>query len=102
LTLTLVTAATAALSGCAKPAPAKAIQAPLTLSTATVTMRPLSGGLTASGNLVSREEAGVSSELAGYRISQVFADEGDWVKQGQPLVRLDDTLPAGAAGGGPG
>jgi HlyD family secretion protein len=80
------------LAACAKPPPPKTADAPLTLSTVEVALRPLTGGLTASGNLVSREEAGVSSELAGYRVSEVLVDEGDWVKKGQPLARLDDTL----------
>ena len=82
----------AGLAACTKPQPPKKAETPLTLSTVQVSMRPLTGGLTASGNLVSREEAGVSSELAGYRISEVLADEGDWVKKGQPLAKLDDTL----------
>ncbi len=55
-------------------------------------MRPLTAGLTATGVLVSREEAGVAAELSGYRIAQVFVDEGAEVKAGQPLARLDDTL----------
>ena len=55
-------------------------------------MRPLAEGLTASGLLVSREEAGVASELSGYRVAQVLVDEGAWVTAGQPLARLDDTL----------
>ncbi len=92
LALTAVFVAGAALSGCSKPKPPKIDAAPLTLTVAQVTVRPLSGGMTASGNLVSREEAGVASELAGYRVAQVFVDEGAWVKKGQPLVRLDDTL----------
>jgi len=81
-----------ALAGCSKPAPAAKTDAPITLTVARVAMRPLTGGLTASGNLVSREEAGVASELSGYRVAEVYVDEGDWVKQGQPLARLDDTL----------
>ena len=92
LALTLLLAGGGALSGCSKPAPAKTEAAPLTLTVADVAVRPLSGGLTASGNLVSREEAGVASELAGYRIAAVDVDEGAWVKKGQPLVQLDDTL----------
>ena len=81
-----------ALQGCAKPKAVRTEAAPLTLTVAEVAMRPLSGGLTASGNLVSREEAGVASELAGYRVAEVLVDEGAWVKKGQPLARLDDTL----------
>jgi hypothetical protein len=42
--------------------------------------------------LVSREEAAVGSELTGYRVARLYADEGDWVRAGQPLAQLDDTL----------
>jgi HlyD family secretion protein len=55
-------------------------------------MRDLSDAIEAKGRLVVREEAAVGSELPGYRVAQVYVDEGDWVKQGQPLARLDDTL----------
>jgi len=92
LMLALVLCAGAALAGCAKPKPAAKAETPLTITTANVTVRPLSGGLTASGNLVSREEAGVASELAGYRVADVLVDEDAWVKKGQPLAHLDDTL----------
>jgi HlyD family secretion protein len=57
-----------------------------------VAQRDLSEDITASGRLVVREEAAVGSELPGYRVSQVYVDEGDWVKQGQALARLDDSL----------
>jgi HlyD family secretion protein len=59
-----------------------------------ITLQPrvLSGGVTASGTLLSREEASVGPELSGYRVVSVRADEGDWVKAGQPLAQLDDTL----------
>jgi HlyD family secretion protein len=52
----------------------------------------VAAGVTASGLLIPREEAGVSSELSGYRVSQVLVDEGDFVSRGQILARLDDTL----------
>jgi len=92
LMLALALCAGTALAGCAKPKPAAKAETPLTITTANVTVRPLSGGLTASGNLVSREEAGVASELAGYRVADVLVDEDAWVKKGQPLAHLDDTL----------
>lgn len=63
-----------------------------TVTTTRVTTRALAGGLTASGQLVAREEAAVGSELAGYRVARVLAEEGDTVRAGQPLVQLDDTL----------
>lgn len=54
--------------------------------------RSLGGGFEASGQLVPREEAAVGSELAGYRVARVFVEEGAYVRAGQPLVQLDDTL----------
>lgn len=74
-----------------KPAAPAAAQA-RTVSVGSVETRPLGGGVEASGLLVSREEAAVGSELTGYRVARLYADEGDWVRAGQPLVQLDDTL----------
>ncbi len=71
--------------------PSAAAQA-RTVSVGSVETRPLGGGVEASGQLVSREEAAVGSELTGYRVARLYADEGDWVRAGQPLVQLDDTL----------
>jgi HlyD family secretion protein len=63
-----------------------------TVSIGSVETRPLGGGIEASGVLVSREEVAVGSELSGYRVARLYADEGDWVRAGQPLAQLDDTL----------
>jgi HlyD family secretion protein len=63
-----------------------------TVSVSTVQMRPVQGGLMASGVLVPREEAAVAAELSGFRVSQVLVDQGDFVRRGQVLARLDDTL----------
>jgi HlyD family secretion protein len=63
-----------------------------TVSVTTIQKRALAGGVSASGSLLPREEAAVGSELAGYRVAYVRADEGDWVKAGQSLAQLDDTL----------
>lgn len=63
-----------------------------TVSVGSVETRPLGGGVEASGLLVSREEAAVGSELSGYRVARLYADEGDWVRAGQPLAQLDATL----------
>jgi HlyD family secretion protein len=60
-----------------------------------VATRPLELGITASGRLVPREEATVGSELSGYRVAQVFADEGDNVARGAVLARLDPALVEG-------
>jgi HlyD family secretion protein len=86
--------ATGLASACAKKADQanKANDEPLTVSVAEVQTRNLRAGLSASGVLVSREEAGVASELSGYRVAQVLVDEGAFVQRGQVLARLDDTL----------
>ena len=73
-------------------APATAAAQARTVSVGSVETRPLGGGVEASGLLVSREEAAVGSELSGYRVARLYADEGDWVRAGQPLVQLDSTL----------
>jgi len=57
-----------------------------------VEMRDLADEFVASGRLVVREEAAVGSELPGYRVAGVYVDEGDWVKQGQAMAKLDDAL----------
>jgi len=59
---------------------------------APVEVRAIEGGVVASGQLVSREEAAVSAEITGFRVSRVLADMGDYVRQGQILVELDDAL----------
>jgi HlyD family secretion protein len=57
-----------------------------------IEMRSLAGEVAATGRLVVREEAAVGSELTGYRVAAVYVDEGDWVKKGQPMAKLDDAL----------
>ena len=54
--------------------------------------RNLAEEIVATGRLVVREEAAVGSELPGYRVAAVYVDEGDWVKQGQAMAKLDDAL----------
>jgi len=52
---------------------------------------PLPNGIAASGTIES-EEVSISSEVAG-RVVQLLADEGDQVKAGDVLVKLDDSIP---------
>jgi HlyD family secretion protein len=93
-TVLAILLATTALAGCGKQeaAPVDPAATAPTVSVTTVQRRVLGGGVSASGALVSREEAAVGSELSGYRVASVRADEGDWVRAGQPLAQLDDTL----------
>jgi HlyD family secretion protein len=93
-TLALV-ASTVLASACSDKAatlPAKVADPARAVSVATVEMRPLGGNTSTSGLLVPREEAAVNSELSGFRVADVFVEEGAVVRAGQPLVRLDDAL----------
>jgi HlyD family secretion protein len=81
------------LAGCQKGSPVAAAEAaPRSVRVARVVNEPLASALTVSGILTPREEAAVTSELAGYKVEKVFVEQGDWVKAGQPLAQLDDTL----------
>lgn len=46
----------------------------------------------ASGSVSAWEEVPVGAETGGLTAVAVLADEGDWVRQGQPLVRMNDAL----------
>ena len=90
--LSLVTVVALAAAAC-HPAPKASPEAPpRAVRVARIQNMPFSSALTISGVLTSREEAAVTSELGGYRVLKVFVDQGDWVKEGQPLAQLDDTL----------
>ena len=81
------------LAGCHSAAPTVAAEAtPRSVRVARVISEPLAGALSVSGILTPREEAAVTSELSGYKVSKVFVEQGDWVTAGQPLAQLDDTL----------
>ena len=79
-------AVTASGSALAKPGVGQAMRV------TRIENRSLAGEVVATGRLVVREEAAVGSELTGYRVAAVYVDEGDWVKQGQPMAKLDDAL----------
>lgn len=63
-----------------------------TVSVDTVTLRPMTGSVTASGLLLPREEVAVGSEISGYRVAELLVDEGSTVKKNQLLARLDPSL----------
>ena len=96
LTLTL------ALAGCggekaAERAEAKAKAgstggSSLTVSVATATLQNLPRTVTASGNVSAWEEVPVGAETGGLTATGVFVDEGGYVRQGQPLVQMNDAL----------
>ena len=62
-------------------------------------LRPFRDQLFVSGTLVAREDALVGVQIDGLRIAEVLAEDGDTVRDGQVLARLDRTqLDALAAG----
>ena len=62
------------------------------VSVASVIERPMAGSLTASGLLLPRQEVAVGSEIGGYRVAELLAEEGDMVRQNAVLARLDPGL----------
>jgi HlyD family secretion protein len=63
-----------------------------TVSVVTIEMRPISGGIVTSGVLAPRDQVAVSPDLAGYRVSHLFVEEGSWVRAGQPLAQMDGSI----------
>lgn len=82
-----------ALGGCSKPRP-KVTEAENARAVRVVRLQSqaITGALSASGDLVSREEAAVLPEVNGYRVARVLVDVGDYVRRGQTLVELDPAL----------
>jgi HlyD family secretion protein len=92
LSMGLALACAIMASGCAKkPVESAAAQA-RTVSVVTIGAHEIEGGVVASGPLVPREELDIFPQLTTYRAIKVLVDEGTWVKAGQPLAQLDDTL----------
>ena len=62
----------------------------VTVATAAVTDLPRT--VTASGTVTPWEEVPVGAETGGLVATAVYVDEGSYVRQGQPLVQLNDAL----------
>ncbi|RZJ83645.1 MAG: efflux RND transporter periplasmic adaptor subunit, partial [Brevundimonas sp.] len=63
-----------------------------TVSVTTATVTSVTRTVTASGTVSAWEEVPVGAETGGLVATGVFVDEGSWVRQGQPLVQLNDAL----------
>ncbi|MES2034361.1 MAG: efflux RND transporter periplasmic adaptor subunit [Pseudomonadota bacterium] len=48
--------------------------------------------VTASGSIAAWNEVVVGAEAGGLTATQVYVDEGAWVRQGQPLIKMNDDL----------
>jgi HlyD family secretion protein len=80
------------LAACAAKAPPPAAQAARAVSVVRVALRPIAGGIVTSGILIPRNQVAINPDLAGYRVSKLYVDEGDWVKAGQPLAEMDSSI----------
>ena len=63
-----------------------------TVTAATVRLVNLPRVLTASGTVSAWEEVPVGAETGGLVATAVYVDEGAFVRQGQPLVQLNDSV----------
>ena len=70
--------------GIAKPA--------LTVGVAGVSSRPITKVVVGTGSVAAWQQLTVAAEIAGLRLVEIAADEGDTVRQGQVLARLDNSI----------
>lgn len=63
-----------------------------TVTAATVTQINLARTVNASGSVSAWEEVPVAAETGGLTAVAVYVDEGSYVRQGQPLVQMNDVL----------
>jgi HlyD family secretion protein len=80
------------LAACGGQPPAAPEAQARTVSVVRIAMRPITGGLVTSGLLAPRQQVEVSPDLAGYRVSRLYVDEGQWVRAGQPLAEMDGSI----------
>lgn len=91
--LGLILAGMVGLSACSEEATREtAEQQARAVTVVPVGSQPIMGSVSASGPLVSREEAAVSAEIAGFRVARVLVEPGAYVRQGQTLAVLDGAL----------
>jgi len=63
-----------------------------TVTVVAATLQNLPRTVTASGTVSAWEEVPVGAETGGLTATAVYIDEGQYVRQGQPLVQLNDAL----------
>ncbi len=81
-----------ALTACGKKEEAPPQRAALTVTTMTATPKTLPRRVEVSGSVTAWNEVAVGAETGGLTAVQVLVDEGDWVREGQLLVKMNDTL----------
>jgi RND family efflux transporter MFP subunit len=64
----------------------------LTVGVAGLTSRPMTRIVVGTGSVAAWQQLTIAAEIAGLRIVEIAADEGDAVSEGQVLARLDDSI----------
>lgn len=64
----------------------------LTVGVAGVSSRPITRTVVGTGSVAAWQQLTIAAEIAGLRMVEIAADEGDTVRQGQVLARLDDSI----------
>jgi RND family efflux transporter MFP subunit len=96
----IVLAAGGALSACSdassreprQKGPVGEAKPALTVGVASVSPRPITRIVVGTGSIAAWQQLTVAAEIAGLRIVEIAVDEGDTVRQGQVLARLDDSI----------
>lgn len=90
----LALSAIVALSGCGqKPdTPSPSAKAAMTITTAQVQPHTLARAIEAQGPITAWQEAIISAKVNGVTLTELHADVGDRVKQGQLLARFDTRI----------
>ncbi|BBF81607.1 efflux RND transporter periplasmic adaptor subunit [Asticcacaulis excentricus] len=86
--LALSVAACSGQKGEAQKKPAEGALVEATLATEAVAPLVISG----SGTVAAWQEAPIGAEVGGLTATAVLADEGQYVKQGQPLLKMNDAV----------
>ncbi len=80
------------LVACGKKEEAPKPKSAQTVTAAIATLQTLPRRVEVSGTVTAWNEVIVGAETGGLTAIQVLADEGDWVRQGQLIVKMSDTL----------
>lgn len=82
----------ATLVACSREQTSDAPRPALSVTVAAVKSRPIQRTVVASGSVAAWEELPVGAEVSGLAITQVLVDEGDTIKKGQLLAKLNDSV----------
>lgn len=80
------------LAGCGEKEVNEKPDNSITVSVVNATTSTLPFKVVASGNVSAWEEVPVGAETGGLTATTIFVDEGSYVRQGQPLVQMNDAL----------